>query len=148
MVLTYITFLTMASLEVEPNTRLANPDRTAVNGAVLIAVFPVAPLVALIVHANFNAYWLTWTSTIWMLPAWLIACTLIAGALMLPIAGLGWVLARLTEGLASSEPSRNESSAVFRTALLATFAFWAGSVAGGFLFILWKAARHSFLTFS
>ena len=121
-------------------------DALTFGALVLSAV--VAPLVALLLHALFPVVpWLTWDTAIWMIPSWLVACTLIAGALMLPIAGFSWILSHLIQGIHPSTKVSPGSRLVSQAGILATLVFWLGAGAGGSIYVVWKAARHSFLAY-
>lgn len=113
-------------------------------GALLVAAFPVAPLVAFLLLKSLPAPWLTWVSALWLFPSWLIACTLLSGAMMLPVTGVAWTLEWVLERVSATAREITERVSVLQSAFLAVFVFWSGSVAGGFLFILWKAARHNY----
>ena len=116
--------------------------------ALLIVTFPIGPLlVALLLNANLTVYWLSWADLFWLLPSLWIACSLMAVILFFPTVAVGWVLVRLLKNL-SSTASFAEGLSLQQVSILVAFMAWTGSIAGGLLFIIWKAARHSFSNFS
>ena len=134
----------MSKVDKQRDAEKAGSFETLTFGALFVAAFPVAPLVALLFLKSVPAPWLTWISALWLLPSWLVACTLFAGAAMLPVTGVAWALARFLERMSVSFREITERVSVLQSAFLAIFVFWSGSVGGGFLFILWKAARHNY----
>ena len=134
------------NLNIEPEDAGAyDPGRLSPT-VLLTALFPLAPMVALLLLKVESAPWLTWAKALWVIPSWLVASTILAGAALLPLVVIAACLVKLqskTIGRGSDETSStNLFQESFRCASYSAATFWIGSCLGGILFILWKAATH------